>query len=162
MAKVCFLNTIRLIWKRTSGNTSTTFIDGAALFGGLESRIMEITGFSRAITVIITAALVMVAFFILARAIRILITNVLPRSVTKTETMLDDEIIKALKGPAQWLVIALGCLPDHTGDRRLFRLPERVPGQAAPGRPHLHLGLPRRQPDQRPAELVQERHREKD
>ena len=92
-----------------SGSTSTTFIDGAALFGGLESRIMEITGFSRAVTVLITAALVLALFFVLARVVRILITNVLPRLVTKTETTLDDEIIKALKGPAQWLVIALGC-----------------------------------------------------
>jgi MscS family membrane protein len=92
-----------------SGSTSTTFIDGAALFGGLESRIMEITGFSQAVTVIITAALVLASFFVLARVVRILITNVLPRLVTKTQTTLDDEIIKALKGPAQWLVIALGC-----------------------------------------------------
>jgi MscS family membrane protein len=92
-----------------SGSTSTTFIDGAALFDGLESRIMEITGFSQAITVIITAALVLASFFVLARVIRLLITNVLPRLVTKTQTTLDDEIIKALKGPAQWLVIALGC-----------------------------------------------------
>lgn len=92
-----------------SGSTSTTFIDGAALFGGIESRIMEITGFSRAVTVLITAALVLAFFFILARVVRILITSVLPRLVTKTQTTLDDEIIKALKGPAQWLVIALGC-----------------------------------------------------
>ena len=91
-----------------SGSTFTTFIDGAALFGGLESRIMEITGFSQTVTDIITAALILAFFFMLARAVRILVRNVLPRLVTKTETTLDDEIIKAVNGPAQWLMIVLG------------------------------------------------------
>jgi MscS family membrane protein len=91
-----------------SGSTSTTFLDGSAMFEGLESRIMEITGFSPTVTGIITAALILAFFFLLARTVRILVTNVLPRLVAKTETTLDDEIIKAVNGPAQWLIIALG------------------------------------------------------
>jgi MscS family membrane protein len=91
-----------------SGSTSTTFIDGPALFGGIESRIMEITGFSPTVTDIITAALILAFFFVLARVVHILVTNALPRLVTKTETTLDDEIIKAVNGPAQWLMISMG------------------------------------------------------
>lgn len=91
-----------------SGSTSTTFIDGAALFGGLESRIMEITGFSQTVTDIITAALILASFLVLARAVRFLVAKVLPRLVAKTETTLDDEMIKAVNGPAQWLIVVLG------------------------------------------------------
>jgi MscS family membrane protein len=109
-----------------SGSTSTTFIDGPALFGGLATRIAEITGSGPVITDIITAALIMASFFLLARILRILVTNVLPRLVSKTETTLDDEIIKAVKGPAEWLMIALGCylalqvIGPYTGNLNIY------------------------------------------
>jgi MscS family membrane protein len=91
-----------------SGSTFTTFIDGAALFDGLERSIMEFTGFSRTVTDIFTAALILAAFFAFARLVRFLVVKALPRLVTKTETTLDDEIIRALNGPAQWLIVAVG------------------------------------------------------
>jgi MscS family membrane protein len=91
-----------------SGSIFTNFVDSKALFGGLENRIMEVTGFSQMITDVITAALVLASFVVLARVVRFLVVNVAPRLVSKSRTTLDDEIIKAVKGPAQWLTMVFG------------------------------------------------------
>lgn len=91
-----------------SVSISTTFIDSILLFDGLESRIMEITGFSEMVTVFIISALILASFFGLARATRFVISNVLPRMVRHTHTTLDDEAIRAVNGPAQWLIVVLG------------------------------------------------------
>jgi|AGTN01.3.fsa_nt_gi Small-conductance mechanosensitive channel len=104
-----------------SDGNLTSITNSTALFGDLESRIMEATGFSQTVTDIVTAALIFTAFLVLARIVRFLVSHVGPMVVSKTQTTLDDEIIKALNGPAQWLIatfgtyLALHVIGEYTG-----------------------------------------------
>ncbi|MGA9141088.1 MAG: mechanosensitive ion channel family protein [Methanocella sp.] len=90
-----------------SGSTST-IIAGTTLFSGLQQQIAAATGFSPAVTDLITAALIIAVSVVLAKVVKYLVSHVAPKLVVHTETTLDDEIIKAVNGPLQWAIVALG------------------------------------------------------
>jgi MscS family membrane protein len=81
---------------------------GTTLFGGLQQQIAAATGFSPMVTDVITAALIIVVSVMLAKVVKYLVSHVAPKLVVHTETTLDDEVIKAVNGPLQWAIVALG------------------------------------------------------
>ncbi|OPY29816.1 MAG: Small-conductance mechanosensitive channel MscMJ [Methanocella sp. PtaU1.Bin125] len=86
----------------------TTFLDATALFNGLQQQITAATGFSPVVVDFILAALIIVASVALAKLVKYFVSFVAPRLVVHTKTSLDDEIIKAVNGPLQWTIVALG------------------------------------------------------
>jgi len=101
------LNTITLILKQMAGSTST-YLDGTALFSGMQQQIMTATGFSPAVTYMIIAALIIAVSVSVAKVVKYLVSYVAPKLVVHTKTSLDDEVIKAVNGPLQWAIVALG------------------------------------------------------
>ena len=75
---------------------------------GIEQQIMRVTGLSELTADVLLALLILVASILIAKAIKYLITSVAPRLISKTNTTLDDEIIKAVNGPVQWLIVVIG------------------------------------------------------
>ncbi len=90
-----------------SGSTST-FVEGAALLGGLREQIITATGFSPMITDVVMAALIIAVSVVLAKVVKYLVSYIAPKLVAHTKTTLDDEIIKAMNGPLQWVIVAIG------------------------------------------------------
>jgi MscS family membrane protein len=88
--------------------SNSTYLDGAALFSGMQQQITAATGFSPTVTDIIMAALFIAVSVMLARVMKYLVSYVAPKLVVHTETTLDDEVIKAMNGPLQWVIVALG------------------------------------------------------
>ncbi len=88
--------------------SNSTYLDGTALFSGMQQQITAATGFSPTVTDIIMAALFIAVSVMLARVVKYLVSYVAPKLVVHTETTLDDEVIKAMNGPLQWVIVALG------------------------------------------------------
>jgi MscS family membrane protein len=74
----------------------------------MESGIEQMTGFSQGTADLVSALLIIVFAIILAKVVKFFIVSVAPHLVSKTETTLDDEMIKAINGPLQVFVVALG------------------------------------------------------
>ena len=100
-----------------AGN-STEIIDhlsNVSFFQGIESSIISATGLSQGLADLIVAIAIIVLSFIIAKAVKFLIVNIAPHLVSKTKTTLDDEILKAIKGPLQVFIMACGvCLAFAT------------------------------------------------
>lgn len=75
---------------------------------GLERWIAARTGLSLGISDIATAIIIFVAFLILSEIARHIVTDIAPHLVSKTGSTLDDELLKALKGPVQILIVVIG------------------------------------------------------
>lgn len=80
----------------------------STLIRGMESGIEQMTGLSQGTADIISALLIIVFAIILAKVVKFFVVNVAPHLVSKTETTLDDEVIKAINGPLQVFIVALG------------------------------------------------------
>ncbi len=75
---------------------------------GIESGVVSATGLSQGWADLLIAVAIIVLSFILAKAVKFFVTNIAPHLVAKTETSLDDEVLKAINGPLQVFVIACG------------------------------------------------------
>lgn len=93
-----------------AGNSTSLLGDfsNSTLIQGLESGIEQATGFSSGTADIISAIVIVIIAIILAKIVKFLIVNVAPHLVSKTETTLDDEILKAVNGPSQVFIVAIG------------------------------------------------------
>ncbi len=74
-------------------------------FEGLMASYLGVHGI---VADVISAFIVLAIFLALSEAAKRFVTGVAPRLVSKTQSTLDDEILKAVKGPIQILVIAIG------------------------------------------------------
>lgn len=74
----------------------------------LERKLMGITGLDQGLTDIVLAATLVVLSVILAKVVKFLVAEIAPKFVIKTQTTLDDELIKAINGPLQVFIIVLG------------------------------------------------------
>lgn len=93
-----------------AGNSTSILGDfsNSTLMKSMESGIEQMTGLSQGTADLISALLIIVFAIILAKVVKFFIVNVAPHLVSKTETTLDDEMIKAINGPLQVFVVALG------------------------------------------------------
>lgn len=93
-----------------AGNSTNILGDfsNSTLIRGMESGIEQMTGFSQGTADLVSALLIIVFAIILAKVVKFFIVSVAPHLVSKTETTLDDEMIKAINGPLQVFVVALG------------------------------------------------------
>jgi len=92
-------------------DNSTSIIESishSAFIRGIEGGISEATGLSQIWVDFLIAALIVVLAYALARATRRFINDVAPRLVSKTQTTLDDHLLKAVNGPLQVFIIAVG------------------------------------------------------
>ncbi len=83
-------------------------LGNSALVQGIESGVVSATGLSHSWADLVVAVAIIVLSYIVARAVKFFIKNIAPHLVAKTETSLDDEILKAINGPLQVFVIACG------------------------------------------------------
>ena len=92
------------------GNSTSLLGDfsNSTLIQGLESGIEQMTGLSAGTADIISALFIVIIAIVLAKVVKFFVINVAPRLVSQTETTLDDEIIKAVNGPLQVFIVAIG------------------------------------------------------
>jgi MscS family membrane protein len=93
-----------------AGN-STEIIDhlsNVSFFQGIESHIVSATGLNQDWASVIVAIGIIVLSYIVAKAFKFFIVNVAPHLVSQTKTSIDDEILKAIKGPLQVFIVACG------------------------------------------------------
>src|SRR5208337_113676 len=93
-----------------AGN-STEIIDRLSnlmFFQGLESSVSSATGLSQGWADIVVAIVIIILSYILAKIVKFFIVNIAPHLVSKTNTTLDDEILKAVNGPLQVFIFACG------------------------------------------------------
>ncbi len=74
----------------------------------VESWISAHMGLSSTISDIITAAIIVVVFLFLSEVAKHFVTDIAPHLVSRTDSTLDDEILKAIKGPIRALIIVAG------------------------------------------------------
>ncbi|HMK45560.1 MAG TPA: mechanosensitive ion channel family protein [Methanocella sp.] len=87
---------------------NSTVLLGTTAIGNIKHQIMLATGLSEVTTGILIAALILITSYIAAKAVKLIVSEIAPRLVSRTETTLDDEIVKAANGPLQILVFVLG------------------------------------------------------
>ncbi len=87
------------------GNIS---VDVDPLANSVQSFISAHTGLSAFYADLLTAALVFAFFLILSEAARYFVIYVAPRLVSGTRTSLDDEVLKAIRGPIRVLIVLIG------------------------------------------------------
>lgn len=74
----------------------------------METGLSNATGLSPAWADLFIAIFIVILSYLLAKAVKYFIKDVAPHLVSKTETTLDDEILKAINGPLQVFVMAIG------------------------------------------------------
>lgn len=89
-----------------SGNSSTLL--SIPYIAGFEQQMMVTTGLSKFATDLLLAVFLLLASIVLAKAVKYFVTVVAPHLVSRTETSLDDEIIKAVNGPLQIFIVVIG------------------------------------------------------
>jgi MscS family membrane protein len=87
------------------GNIS---VDVDPLANSVQSFISIHTGLSAFYADLLTAALVFAFFLILSEAAHYFVIHVAPRLVTGTRSSLDDEVLKAIRGPIRLLIVLIG------------------------------------------------------
>jgi MscS family membrane protein len=87
------------------GNIS---VDVDPLANSVQSFISSHTGISAFYADLLTAALVFVTFLVLSELARYFVIYVAPRLVAGTRSSLDDEVLKAIRGPIRLLIILIG------------------------------------------------------
>lgn len=92
-----------------AGNTSILGdLSNSTIIHGLETGIEQATGFSAGTADLISAIIIVIASIALAKLIKYMVANLAPRMVSHTNTSLDDELIRAVNGPLQLFIVALG------------------------------------------------------
>lgn len=92
-----------------AGNTSILGdLSNSTIIHGLETGIEQATGFSTGTADLISAIIIVIASIALAKLIKYMVANLAPRMVSHTNTSLDDELIRAVNGPLQLFIVALG------------------------------------------------------
>lgn len=94
------LNTIRAIF--------VWMTDTTGVFSGIENQIAAFTGSGHGATDLLLGALLVVASVVIAKIIKHILADLAPHLVKQTQTTLDDELLKAVNGPLQWLIVAMG------------------------------------------------------
>ncbi len=92
-------------------DNSTSIIESishSAFIQGIEGGISKATGLSQIWVDFLVAVLIVVLAYVLAKATRRFINDVAPHLVSKTQTTLDDHLLKAVNGPLQVFIIAVG------------------------------------------------------
>jgi MscS family membrane protein len=92
-------------------DNSTSIIEivsHSAFIQGIEGGISKATGLSQVWVDFLVAVLIIVLAYVLAKATRRFINDVAPHLVSKTQTTLDDHLLKAVNGPLQVFIIAVG------------------------------------------------------
>ncbi|AFD00822.1 Small-conductance mechanosensitive channel [Methanocella conradii HZ254] len=74
----------------------------------METGLSNATGLSPTWADLIIAIFIVILSYLLAKAVKYFIKDVAPHLVSKTETTLDDEILKAINGPLQVFIMAVG------------------------------------------------------
>ena len=87
---------------------NSTALLSISYLSGVEQQIMLATGLSKLTADVLLAILIFVASLLIAKIIKYLVNTVAPHLISKTQTTLDDEIIKAVNGPLQWFVVVIG------------------------------------------------------
>ncbi len=106
-----------------SNATSGSIVDIQPLADRLEGWIGLHTGIGAVGSDLLTAAIILAIFAIISQLAKHIVTDVMPRLVSKTESTLDDEILTAIKGPIQVLVIVIGA---YLAAKTLNELPSGV------------------------------------
>lgn len=88
-------------------NNSTAML-GTSYISGIEHQIMLYTGLSKMASDLLLAVLIILASLVLAKVVKYFVTTIAPHLVSKTSSSLDDEIIKAVNGPLQILIVVIG------------------------------------------------------
>ncbi|MCD1295087.1 mechanosensitive ion channel family protein [Methanocella sp. CWC-04] len=91
--------------------TSSSFlreISDLEVLKSLESDISNMTGLSTSVVDILIAVAVITLSVAMAMVVKYFIAEIAPKLVSRTNNTLDDEILKALNGPAQVSIIVLG------------------------------------------------------
>jgi MscS family membrane protein len=83
-------------------------IGNSTLIQGMETGLSKATGLSQSWADLLIAILIVILSYLLAKAVKYLIKEVAPHLVSKTNTTLDDEILKAINGPLQVFIMAVG------------------------------------------------------
>jgi MscS family membrane protein len=93
-----------------AGNSTSIISDvgNSSIIQGIENSVVQATGVSQTWADIIVAVAIVIISFILARAAKYFIVKIAPGLVSRTRTSLDDEILKAINGPLQVSIIAVG------------------------------------------------------
>jgi len=87
---------------------NSTALLGTLYLSGVEQQIMLATGLNKFTADILLAVLIFAASIVIAKAIKYIVNTAAPYLISRTQTTLDDEIIKAINGPLQWLVVVTG------------------------------------------------------
>lgn len=74
----------------------------------LEGWIITYTGLNSTIADILTAVVIFIVFLLLSELARYIVKDVAPHLVSRTESTLDDEVLKAIKGPIRVLLVVAG------------------------------------------------------
>jgi len=93
-----------------AGN-STEIIDhlsNVSFFQGIESYIVSATGLNQDWASVVVAIGIIILSYIVAKAFKFFIVNIAPHLVSQTKTTIDDEILRAIKGPLQVFIVACG------------------------------------------------------
>lgn len=93
-----------------AGN-STEIIDKVGNVGfiqGIATGLSSATGLSQFWADMIVAVAIIILSYLLAKAVKYFLANIAPHFTSKTSTTLDDEILKAINGPLQVFILALG------------------------------------------------------
>ncbi len=87
---------------------NSTALLGTLYLSGVEQQIMLATGLNKYTADILLAVLIFAASIVIAKAIKYIVNTAAPYLISRTQTTLDDEILKAANGPLQWLVVVIG------------------------------------------------------
>ncbi len=93
-----------------AGNSTSIIgiVSNSSIIQGIENGVVGATGLSQAWADLIVAIAIVILSYVLAKAIKYFIANIAPHLVSKTRTSLDDHILKAINGPLQVFVMAVG------------------------------------------------------
>ena len=119
------LETINTTASNATGSMSGSIIDIRPMADGLEHWIALHTGLGMVSSDLLTAAIILVIFAILSQLAKYFVKDVMPHLVSKTESTLDDEILTAIKGPIQVLVIIIGV---YLASKTLNEMPPEISG----------------------------------
>lgn len=92
-------------------DNSTSIIESishSVFIQGIENGVKQATGLSQGWADLVVAILIIVLAYFVAKAAKYFIKDIAPRLVSKTQTSLDDYLLKAVNGPLQVFIIAVG------------------------------------------------------
>jgi MscS family membrane protein len=119
------LETINTTASNATDSMSGSIMDIRPMADGLESWIALHMGLGAAISDLLTAAIILAIFVIISQLAKHFVTDVMPHMVAKTESTLDDEILTAIKGPIQVLIIVIGA---YLASKTLNEMPSVISG----------------------------------